>query len=801
MANAHRFQQFATCADLSALLRAGTCSGWSGYAPGTAFPQAMAAMPQPEAADSGIMSKVFGGATPSAAPAVAERAAPAYTGTNNQVAGVDEGDIVKAAPDGRHVLTVSSAHGGSRLTITNVVPSDGEEARVVSTFNLAPYMRHGVSALFVNEDRVLVVGRSQFSMKTVVPAPVDQQRPGLRGGNGNVVVRDYNTPPSVMRPVYHQFPTVTVLVLNVTSLAEPTVLRRVDLEGDYTTARMVDGAAHVVVATPPHQFAYEQADGDMTPTALLPLYREVVGGSPEELAQAAEGATPGVSSYVTRPPPLMADVSYHQGARGEYRLPNGFGAVSTCAEVYGASTVNPDVFVSILTVPLVASHDKAPAATRLVATRGGNNVYASLNSIYVASATFAASDPRTVVTEFTLPTIADDGTNTTPPVSFASGFSVAGEVLNQFSMDEYNGNFRIVTSTREVQPQPHDEGLARRLSHWMARRARQTPVRMTNVFIIGAAGVSSTRQTVGQLRMLAPGEQVKSVRVLLLVRVCCECRSLTGTTGHQVRFMDEKALIVTFREVDPLFVLDLSIPNAPRVLGELKLPGYSELLHPINSTHIIGVGRDVALVRTRGSTEPRPVTQGLKLALFDISDPTSPRVAYDTVIGHRGTESPALSDHKAFFFDPLRGVVVLPVSLALVPSGQTGSLWTHGQNVFQGALAYAIGEDRFELLATITHDTASNSGNQHGGYSTTSFRADRKVQRTLVLPPVAEVVIQDDQAGHPGDDPPRDTFRPMEGAGASSFVRQAPGTLVTVSSSMLLSLELPSMHALAAVSV
>ena len=252
--------------------------------------------------------------------------------------------------------------------------------------------------------------------------------------------------------------------------------------------------------------------------------------------------------------------------------------------------------------------------------------------------------------------------------------------------------------------------------------------------------------------------------------------------------MGTKALMVTFRTVDPLFVIDLADPASPTVLGSVKLPGYSEYLHPINSTHIIGLGRDVTVVPGNGGGGARPVTQGLKLVMFDISDVAAPRVAYDTVIGHRGTESEALQEHKAFFYDSVRGMVVLPVSLSLIQGARQGNWnpWWTGQPVFQGALAYRVTNDGFALLATISHDSPSGEG---------GVREERRVRRTVLMPPVAEVGANENQAADAGNvaEPAADD------AAVTRFDVAAPGTLVTVSRGMLLSLRLPDMHALAAV--
>lgn len=198
----------------------------------------------------------------------------------------------------------------------------------------------------------------------------------------------------------------------------------------------------------------------------------------------------------------------------------------------------------------------------------------------------------------------------------------------------------------------------------------------------------------------------------------------------------DRLVMVTFRTIDPLFVIDLSDPRAPRVLGEvcyvlavvcgfvgfwfvgspwrgalssqLKLPGYSEYLHPVNSTHIIGVGKDAAVETVRSWTRAIPL--GVKLGMFDITNVTAPRELFNAQLGVRGTSSPVgvqhrmpnrqqhcdcglscimaaqvLNDAKAFLFDASRQLMVLPARLYLfAPAGaaptadaaQAGSQYT-----------------------------------------------------------------------------------------------------------------------------
>ena len=125
-------------------------------------------------------------------------------------------------------------------------------------------------------------------------------------------------------------------------------------------------------------------------------------------------------------------------------------------------------------------------------------------------------------------------------------------------------------------------------------------------------------ETVGEIRDLAENESVYSARFM-------------GDTGY----------FVTFRQVDPLFSVDLSDPSAPKIIGELKIPGFSEYLHPYGEGLLLGIGMDV--------DESGTTTEGVKLSMFDISDPSSVQEIQTYVID--GMYSTNVYNYKAVFAD------------------------------------------------------------------------------------------------------------------------------------------------------
>jgi uncharacterized secreted protein with C-terminal beta-propeller domain len=266
-------------------------------------------------------------------------------------------------------------------------------------------------------------------------------------------------------------------------------------------------------------------------------------------------------------------------------------------------------------------------------------------------------------------------------VSYIAQGEVPGRILNQFSMDEYNGFFRIATTIG---------------NNWI-----EDTLSSNNIYIL-----DENLKQISQIENIAPGESI-----------------------YAARFLGNRAYLVTFVQVDPLFTIDLSNPYNPRILGELKIPGYSEYLHPYDENHIIGIGKEVDptidadKVHTPGAIYYTAIL-GLKLALFDVSDIKNPIEQTKIVIGDRGTDSPALYDHKAFLFDKEKELLVIPVSLyeisqevkdRYINSGGNEALF--GEFTFQGAYIYRLNHiNGFEYKGRITHQSPEQMQNPSDYY-------------------------------------------------------------------------------------
>jgi len=331
-------------------------------------------------------------------------------------------------------------------------------------------------------------------------------------------------------------------------------------------------------------------------------------------------------------------------------------------------------------------------------------MYVSKNNIFLASVHYLYY-PLLYRAEGESSSISDQETTILHKISINTGNvtyiaqgEVPGHILNQFSMDEHNGFFRIATTVG---------------NNW-----GEGTQSSNNIYIL-----DENLKQVSQIENIAPGESI-----------------------YAARFLGDRAYLVTFVQVDPLFTVDLSDPYNPKILGELKIPGYSEYLHPYDETHIIGIGKEVDptidadKVHTPGAIYYTAIL-GLKIALFDVSDFENPKEVAKVVIGDRGTDSPALYDHKAFLFDREKELLVIPVSLyeitqevkdRYIVSNGTETLF--GEFTFQGAYVYRLSLDNgFEFKGRITHQTPEEMQKQTDDYYWYWGSSSTDITRTLYI--------------------------------------------------------------------
>ncbi len=243
-------------------------------------------------------------------------------------------------------------------------------------------------------------------------------------------------------------------------------------------------------------------------------------------------------------------------------------------------------------------------------------------------------------------------------ITYRAEGEVPGTLHNQFSMDEYGGNLRVATTSSISTP----------------RFGQYT---YSNVYVL-----DENMATIGELTHIAEQETI-----------------------YATRFIGDRLYMVTFRQIDPFFVIDLSVPQKPKVLGMLKIPGYSDYLHPYDARHIIGIGRETETGYWGGVS-----VSGVKLALFDVSDVSKPALVDSVQIGDAGSDSAALSDHHAFLFDRAKNLLVIPIRAVTSAPPLKGEPYSYRPKVWYGAYVFGLSPGTgFTLRGTVRHGSGENA--------------------------------------------------------------------------------------------
>jgi inhibitor of cysteine peptidase len=311
---------------------------------------------------------------------------------------------------------------------------------------------------------------------------------------------------------------------------------------------------------------------------------------------------------------------------------NDSGAIPITDVHYDPGCKDPASFINIMALDVRSMESNLTS----ILTGYASTVYVSTEAMYLTFQKWTGSATDGIMNSVKEAFIADgivvssDTTTTTIYKISLEGLhmeaiargEVPGYLLNQFSMDEDGGLLRVATTFS-----------------WENQRSA--------VYVLDADLI-----IIGALEDLAPGERI-----------------------YSCRFSGETLYLVTFRQVDPLFVIDLSDPAVPRLQGELKVPGFSSYLHPVGEGKLVGIGMQ------NGS---------LKVSLFDVSDPYDPE-ELDSLVVPGWSYSDALWDHKAVTYDPVTGSLVIPVS------SWDKDTW----NCTSGAYVFAISDTKVELKGTV----------------------------------------------------------------------------------------------------
>ena len=503
-------------------------------------------------------------------------------------------------------LAPSAATSTSSFTTTNVQVEGVEEPDFVKTDGTYLYVAHGSNVS-------IILTHQTGGPTTVSVLRFEGQVLGLLLSDSRLIVIESGN----SNRSHWWTQSTSLIVYDVSDPANPAEVRVVSVEGSYIDSRLTGGYLYAVLQQP----------------SFLPLDNGTYAFAPPQLK---DGKTV---------VPIAADDTYY----------------------------NPKSLVPMgqYTIILTMSVQDGSHTQKAVLTGWGSTVYATSSSIYLAFPD-RMSYPMLGGVGIALPGLAPAirpaifwwgwGTNTTifkvaitgDHTDVTAQGTIPGTVLNQFSMDEYNGNLRVATNSYSHKP-------------------NQTAVQQNNVYVL-----DSDMKVMGALEGLAPNERI-----------------------YAVRFLGDVGYMVTYENVDPLFVLSLSDPTHPVVLSGLVLTGFSNYLHPIGSGYLVGIGKQT----TPALNEPGFVFYlGVKVSMFRVFPNGSSVEVSRLVIGDRGSDTPVSSDHRAFTFDSARGIMAFPIQVNVVDNSTGGiSPWDYGKVVFQGAyLFHVTSSGVFQKLGSVT---------------------------------------------------------------------------------------------------
>ena len=513
----------------------------------------------------------------------------------------------------------------------------------------------------INQGRVLAIqGRLDASLVATNSLDFSQdsfypQELYLTGSTLVVVGNSFRNPPvgpMALRPIwYFSTSTVQAKVYDVSTPAAPVKTREVEVDGDYIATRMVGNQLYLVARQYPNYYALANAGVKSATTGIVPAVRDTARSKvARSLALKNCFYFPGfddpnyliVAGVDVANPQAPAQVNAYLGAGDQI--------YSSTQNLYVAGSRSQDIFFM---QPLLLSATPALTSTSNLAKPLG--AMAAMVAVDPVLPIYAPTNrEQTVIYQFAL--------NNGQPAFVAAG-TVPGSVRNSYAMDEFNNTFRVATTEH---------------AWWSGTQADRN-----NLFVltttpvdppcaIGIVCPSGAMTVIGSVTNLAAGEQI-----------------------YATRFLGNRAFLVTYHQIDPLFAIDLTNPTQPAVVGQLTLPGYSQFLLPYDETHLIGIGKDatVAINQTGGDVpwwNGAAFYQGLKVALFDVTDLRNPTLLTSVSIGDRGTDSPVLWDPHALLFVRSRNLLAFPVSVAKVTNPDPTTPWQWGDTVYQGVYVYDV---------------------------------------------------------------------------------------------------------------
>ncbi|MEI6587430.1 MAG: beta-propeller domain-containing protein [Candidatus Moraniibacteriota bacterium] len=601
-----------------------------------------------------------------------------YSQTNIQVAGVDEADLVKT--DGEYIYSVAD----KTLFITKANPASvaGVESKI--EFKSNP------QSIYLKGNRLVIFG-----------------------GNQDIVTMDY------YRGFKRKSPYSFFKVFDITDRKNPKQIRDLDFEGSYLNSRMIGGFVYFLTSTYAQYY-----DGEMPVPRILDSGKELYTG--QNLAKCPKCPDvyyfdmPYESINMVNVAAVNIDDEKSDVTNQVYLLSgeqNFYASQNNLYITYTKHLSEYDLFMGmakdlLLTRLSVKDQERVEKIEAVDGSILSEREKMSKISVVVERYLASLSDEEEKKAEKELSgemqkkytdiskelekTVIHKIAIDKNKIEYKNFGEVTGAVLNQFSMDEDgNGNFRIATTKSQIFSPLYfssnfgGEEMAKIASSTNLPEGSSQNQSYSNLYVLDA-----NLRVIGSVENLAKGERI-----------------------YSARFMQNRAYLVTYKQTDPLFVIDLKDARNPRVLGELKVPGFSSYLHPYDDTTLIGLGKE-----TEENGAGSVTTKGLKLSLFDVSDVSSPREIDKYELGSAGSDSLALFDHKAFLFSREKNLLVIPVTLMDNSIG-VPTLW---QNLFNGVAVFSVDNSGFKLKGKISQNGGIDSRSSNNYY-------DNGLKRSLYI--------------------------------------------------------------------
>lgn len=361
--------------------------------------------------------------------------------------------------------------------------------------------------------------------------------------------------------------TTKAYIYDISDKANPKELRQVAIDGNYDTSRLVGDTLYLIGTK------YVYYSRDLKENDILPLY-------------------------------------YDSAISNEYRTLD-------CSHIVYKDDVDDAIYKTIGAVN-INNNDEIAIESFL---GYGDTIYCSENNLYLTVPVYNKENTTNALnsTEIYKFSISGGG------LKYSCKTTINGDVNDQFSLDEYNGNLRIAT-TVTVEEEPN-----KTTTDGNVTTVEIGKTTTNNILYV----LDENLNKIGELTDFGITEKI-----------------------YSVRFIKDVAYIVTFKQIDPLFVIDLSNPENPVMKGELEIPGYSAYLHPYDENHIIGIGYNVKDNGFGGVTN-----ETVKLSMFDVSDLENPKEVFVKTLGEGYSYSNVTSDHKLLMYDKERNLMGFPINM------------------------------------------------------------------------------------------------------------------------------------------